>query len=127
MTDIGKPCMVVAEDDIDLGELLKIKFESLGFKVFIALDGVQALELIEQALPSIVVLDIVMPGLSGMEVLQQIRATPAIAAIPVVLMTSNPLEKDIVRSLSLGIVAFVTKPFSLKDIATVVQGALSRL
>jgi DNA-binding response OmpR family regulator len=91
--------------------LIKFKLERSGFVVIWKTDGVQALEAVRSERPDAVVLDVMMPGLSGYEVLEQIKADPDLKGIPVVMLTAQSQEGDILRGIKLGAADYITKPF----------------
>ena len=116
--------IIIADDDLDLCELLETKFRQSDFEVFTARDGLQTIEMIRSVQPVLVILDIIMPSMSGMEVLVQMRSEPAIASIPVILMTAERREKDISIGFALGIVDYIVKPFNLKDLVAQAKGVI---
>ena len=120
-----KATIIVADDDLDLCELLDMKLRQSDFEVFTAMDGLQALEMIRSVRPDLVILDIIMPSMTGMEVLSQMRSEPAIADIPVILMTAERKEKDFSSGFALGIVDYIVKPFNLKDLVVQVKSVIS--
>jgi DNA-binding response OmpR family regulator len=103
--------VVLADDEAHLGHLIKFKLERSGFVVIWKTDGVQALEAVRSERPDAVVLDVMMPGLSGYEVLEQIKADPDLKGIPVVMLTAQSQEGDILRGIKLGAADYITKPF----------------
>lgn len=117
--------IIVADDDLDVCELLDMKLRQSDYEVHIALGGMQALEMIRIVRPHLVILDIMMPLMSGMDVLQQMRSESAIADIPVILMTSKRQEKDVNTGFALGVVDYIIKPFNLKDLVIQVQSVIS--
>lgn len=117
--------IIVADDDLDVCELLDMKLRQSDYEVHIALGGMQALEMIRIVRPHLVILDIMMPLMSGMDVLQQMRSESAIADIPVILMTSKRQEKDVNTGFALGVVDYIIKPFNLKDLVIQVQVVIS--
>lgn len=120
-----KPKIIVADDDFDLCELLDLRLRQSDFEVFTVMDGLQALEMIRSVRPDLVVLDIIMPSMTGMEVLSQMRSEPAIADIPVILMTAERKEKDISIGFAMGIVDYIVKPFNLRDLVAQAKGVIS--
>ena len=127
MMPTPKATIIVADDDLDVCELLDMKLRQSDYDVRIALGGAQALEMIRSVRPNLVILDIMMPLMSGMDVLLQMRSEPAIADIPVILMTSKRQEKDVNTGFALGVVDYIIKPFNLRDlvaqVGTVISGA----
>ncbi len=120
-----KPKIIVADDDFDLCELLDLRLRQSDFEVFTVMDGLQALEMIRSVRPDLVILDIIMPSMTGMEVLSQMRSEPAIADIPVILMTAERKEKDISIGFAMGIVDYIVKPFNLRDLVAQAKGVIS--
>ena len=125
MTLIPKGKIIVADDDLDVCELLEMKLRQSNYQVHTALDGLQALEMIRSIRPNLVILDIMMPLMSGMDVLRQMRSEPAIADIPVILMTAKRQEKDVDSGFALGVVDYIIKPFNLRDLVVQVESVIS--
>ncbi len=125
MNTSTKGIIVIADDDPDICDLLEMKFQQSNYEVHTALDGLRALEVIRNVRPDLVILDIVMPNKTGMEVLNEMRFDPAISGIPVILMTVNRKEKDVEGGFALGIVDYITKPFNLKDLVLLAESAIS--
>lgn len=125
MTPTPKARIIVADDDLDICELLDMKLRQSDYDVRTALGGEQALEMMRSARPHLVILDIMMPLMSGMDVLRQMRSEPAIADIPVILMTSKRQETDVNVGFALGVVDYIIKPFNLKDLVVQVAGVIS--
>lgn len=103
--------VVLADDEAHLGQLIKTKLERSGFIVVWKTDGVQTLEAVRAERPDAVVLDVMMPGLSGYEVLERIKADPELKTIPVVMLTAQSQRGDIQRGMRLGAADYITKPF----------------
>lgn len=120
-----KAKIIVADDDFDLCELLHFRLRQSDFEVFTVMDGLQALELIRSVRPDLVILDIIMPSMTGMEVLAKMRSEPAIADIPVILMTAERKEKDVSIGFAMGIVDYIVKPFNLRDLVAQAKGVIS--
>jgi len=117
--------VLVADDDVDICDMLGMKLRQSGYEVHTALDGLQTLEAIRSVRPDLVILDIMMPFKSGMDVLREMRSDPAIADIPVILMTANRQEKDVESGFALGVVDYINKPFNLKNLVLQAQSVLS--
>ncbi len=120
-----KAKIVVADDDLDLCELLEMKLRQSNYEVFTAMDGAQALEMVRSVRPHLVILDIMMPLMSGMEVLRHLKAEPATADIPIILMTAKRQESDVNSGFALGVVDYIVKPFNLRDLVLQVQSVIS--
>lgn len=103
--------ILIADDDPFLRELLVHKLSAAGHQVFTAEDGGSALAQAREMMHDLVVLDAMMPIVDGFEVLRRLRADPATAAIPVIMLTSLRREEDIVGALKLGAADYLVKPF----------------
>lgn len=103
--------IVLADDEEHLGYMVKFKLERAGYEVVWTTSGTEALEAIRTGRPQLVVLDVMMPDLSGYEVLELLKADETLREIPVVLLTARSQEDDIVRGIELGAADYVTKPF----------------
>jgi DNA-binding response OmpR family regulator len=109
--------VVVADDDELLRSLVEFKLKARGYRVLVAGDGTKALELVAQERPNLVVLDAMMPGLDGFEVLRRVKQDPRLASIPVVMLTARKRESDIVGALQLGASDYLVKPFIPEELA----------
>ncbi len=103
--------ILVCDDDELLTELLQFRLEAKGFDVTVAGDGREALNSIRLAQPDAVVLDAMMPGIDGLEVLRQLREDAVTRDIPVIMLTARKGERDIVDALRLGASDYLSKPF----------------
>ena len=121
-----KPLVLVVDDEADLVELITLNLERNGFEVIGAGDGNVALSHVRKYKPDLVVLDLMLPGVDGTEVARRLRADPATAALPIVMLTAKSEETDVIVGLSLGADDYVTKPFSPKVLVARVQAILRR-
>lgn len=119
----GKVVLVV-DDDVKTTELVKLYLERESYKVLTAHDGTEALKLAREAHPDLMVLDLMLPGLSGFEVFQTLRAE---SDMPVIMLTARTSEQDRLAGLDLGADDYVTKPFSPRELAARVRAVLRRL
>jgi two-component system alkaline phosphatase synthesis response regulator PhoP len=108
---MAKKIMVI-DDEPYIARVIKFKLEQEGYTVYSANDGISGLEKIRQEKPDLVLLDVMMPGLSGYEVCQKIKADTALSQIPVVILTAKGQERDREQGLSVGASDYITKPFS---------------
>jgi len=115
--------IVVAEDNLDLLNLISSRLTKRGYEVATAADGWTALEVIRARRPAAAVLDWVMPVVQGNEVCAELKADPATAGIPVVLLTARASEKDVARGFEGGADEYLTKPFDIEEL----EGMLRRL
>ena len=118
--------ILVADDEPDVLALLSLNLQRAGFEVLRAEDGERALRLAREENPALVVLDLMMPGLSGLEVAKQLKQSPATAGIPVVMLTAKSEEVDRIVGLELGADDYVTKPFSPREMVLRIQSVLRR-
>ena len=103
--------IVLAEDEEHIGYMLKFRLEKEGYEVVWKGDGVAALEAVLADHPDIVILDVMMPGLSGFQVLEKLKLEEATRDIPVVMLSGKSQESDIVHGLRSGATDYITKPF----------------
>jgi DNA-binding response OmpR family regulator len=116
--------ILVVEDDATLRETLAEALEGEGFRVASAADGAEALTAFRQERPDLVLLDLMLPELSGVEVTRIIRAE---SSVPIVILTAKDSELDRVLGLELGADDYVTKPFSLRELSARIRAVLRRL
>jgi DNA-binding response OmpR family regulator len=118
--------VLVVDDDEVVRALLRLNFELEGHDVLEAGDGVTALAAVRDAHPDVVLLDVMMPAPNGFEVCSSMRADPATAAVPVVLLTARAMSSDRVRGHDAGADAYVTKPFDPLELVELVEGLVAR-
>jgi DNA-binding response OmpR family regulator len=116
--------ILIADDEPNILISLEFLMKREGHQVIVARDGLQALEAIRRERPDLVLLDVMMPGKSGFEVCQAVRADETLAAVKVVLLTAKGRDTDVAKGLGLGANAYVTKPFSTKELAQQVRELL---
>jgi DNA-binding response OmpR family regulator len=122
-----QPVILVAEDDPDLQSLLRHALESDGYAVYIAADGQEALDQYDALSPDLLVLDIMMPRLSGFEVLRELRGDDARRQdVPVLVLTSRSGEDDVLTGFELGVDDYLTKPFVIGELRARVRALLAR-
>jgi two-component system phosphate regulon response regulator PhoB len=118
--------LLVVEDDRPIAELLKHHFTSAGFKVTTTPDGDEALILIDEIKPDLVLLDWMIEGTSGIEVCRRLRRSAPTAKLPIIMLTARGHEEDKVRGLEIGADDFVAKPFSPKELVARANALLRR-
>ena len=106
----------IVEDEPDIRETLKYNFSNEGFKVFTAPDGEEALSNIKKVLPDVLILDLMLPGVSGLDVCKSIRADDDIRDMSIIMLTAKGEEIDRVIGFELGADDYVTKPFSVREL-----------
>src|SRR6266446_4809489 len=120
------PKVLVVDDEPDAVELIDFNLKAAGYEVVIAADGAEALKKARSALPSLVVLDLMLPEVDGLEVCKMLRRDPATAAIPIVMVTAKAAEIDRVLGLELGADDYITKPFSPREMVLRLKKLLQR-
>ena len=123
---MGKARLLVVEDDIDIGNMLKIYFSGMEFDVDVAMRGKDALEKTKQVLPHLIVLDIMLPDIDGYEVCRNLRTSMRTSHIPVIFLTQKDERSDKLQGLELGADDYITKPFDIEELKLRVQGAIRR-
>lgn len=116
--------VLIAEDEANIAELLQFLLQREGHKTSTVFDGAAALAAIQEAAPDVLVLDVMLPTLSGYEVLKALRADTKFRDLPVLMLTAKGQEKDRKLAEELGVNAFITKPFSNSDLMKCVAGLL---
>jgi len=120
------PKIVIAEDEPDMLALIASTLRQAGYSPLTAEDGPRALSLARETMPSLIVLDLMLPGISGLEVCRALRGDPATARIPILMLTARAEEVDRIVGLELGADDYVTKPFSPRELALRVKNILRR-
>jgi CheY-like chemotaxis protein len=118
--------VLIADDEPSMRLLVRATIESDQYQVLEASDGDQAWSMIQEHKPSVVLLDVQMPGRSGLEVLAMVRGDPNLAATRVIMLTAKALKADIEVGITAGADLYLTKPFSPLDLLTRVDEALGR-
>ena len=116
----------IVEDEPDIRETLKYNFSNEGFEVFTAPDGAEALSNIKKVLPDVLILDLMLPGLSGLDVCKSIRADDDIRDMSIIMLTAKGEEIDRVIGFELGADDYVTKPFSVRELILRVKVLLKK-
>lgn len=126
MTTQVRTRIVVADDDQDVLDLVVFKLSGAGFDTVAVADGVAALKAIEAAPPKLAILDIAMPGMSGLDVLRRVRANEAIRDLDVILLTGRARDADVDTGFASGATDYVLKPFSPRELLDRVNAVLAR-
>jgi two-component system, OmpR family, alkaline phosphatase synthesis response regulator PhoP len=122
----GKKLLVV-EDEQDILQLVKHYLEKEGFRVLTAMSGIEALRKVKEEKPDLIVLDLMLPEMDGLEVCKRVRSSPETAMLPIIMLTAKAEESDTIVGLELGADDYVTKPFSPKALVARVKALLRRL
>ena len=116
--------ILIADDEEHLGYLVKFKLEKEGFDVIWKKDGRQALEAVQEERPDLVILDVMMPGLTGFEVLEAIKADPELKDTPVIMLTASGQEADTVKGIDMGAADYIVKPFRPAELVARIRRCL---
>jgi DNA-binding response OmpR family regulator len=112
---VAEGTVLVVDDDAVILKLLQISYELEGYQVLVAADGSEALRLVTEGGPDVVVLDVMMPGIDGLEVTRRLRADPATAGLPILLLSAKAQVADVDAGRELAN-EYVTKPFDALDL-----------
>ena len=119
--------ILIVEDDEDIAELVAFNLERQGWSASMAHEGTQGLEMIRSSHPDLVILDIMLPGMDGLDIYRAMKAQPMTASIPVLFLTARAQLEDRLAGLKLGADDYMTKPFSPKELVLRVRNILSRV
>ena len=118
--------ILIAEDEKQIADMIAFKLTNAGHQIIRAHDGEQAVTMATREQPALILLDAMMPGLSGFEVLRRLKRDHVLMDIPVIMVTAKGHERDVLSGLSGGAIDYIVKPFSLKELAARVELALRR-
>ena len=121
-----KPKILVVDDEPDALEVIAFKLKEAGYIPLTAADGLRAVEIVREERPALVVLDLMLPKLDGLEVCKILRRDPATAGIPIIMLTARAAEMDRIVGLELGADDYVTKPFSPRELVLRIKKVLAR-
>ena len=123
---MSKQSVLVVEDEEDIMEVIRFNLEKEGYEVHQALSGEKALQVIENNLPSLVLLDLMLPGINGLDLCRIFKQNDRTKAIPVIMLTAKSEDADIVAGLEMGAEDYITKPFSPRVLLARVRTILRR-
>ena len=121
------PYVLVVEDEDALATLLQYNLEKEGYDITVAGDGEEALILVDERLPDLVVLDWMLPKVSGIEVCRRLRSRPETRNVPIIILTARGEEADRIRGLDTGADDYVVKPFSMTEFCARIRAVLRRI
>jgi len=121
----GQDSILVVDDEAHLRKILKFHLEASGFHVLVAEDGLQALEIAKRDQPALILLDLMMPRMSGNEVCRELKVEPTTRFIPVIVLTAKTGSEEKIRQLENGAQDFITKPFSLAEVLVRVKSMIA--
>ena len=116
--------VLIADDEANIVISLEFLMKREGYQVLVARDGPQALDTIQRERPHLVLLDVMMPGKSGFEVCQAVRGDEALAGVMILMLSAKGRDTDLAKGSALGADAYMTKPFSTKELAAKVRELL---
>ncbi len=119
--------VLVVEDERDIRNLIVLHLERAGFRCRTAANGAEALRAVRTSLPDVLVLDLMLPEVDGLEVCRRLRSEPATAGVPIIMLTAKADEVDRVVGLEMGADDYVVKPFSPKELVARVRAVLRRV
>ncbi|MFF7646770.1 response regulator [Streptomyces canus] len=119
--------VLIADDDADIRDLVAFKLTQNGHRVTAVEDGMAALRAVREQPVELALLDIRMPGMSGLDVCRELRATPETASLPVIMITSRSQEGDVEVGFAAGADDYIIKPFSPRELSSRVNAVLSRV
>lgn len=118
--------ILIVEDEKDIIEVLRYYLEKENYRVHVAQDGFQALELASKIIPNLILLDLMLPRLDGIETCRRLKSDERLRDIPVIMVTAKAEEADKIKGLEIGADDYVTKPFSAKELVARVKAHLRR-
>ncbi|GAA0739887.1 response regulator [Dactylosporangium roseum] len=119
--------ILVADDDMDIRDLVAFKLEQSGYDVVAVDNGIAALTAATENPPDLVVLDVMMPGMSGIDVCRQLRQDHATKGLPIILLTARAQEGDVEVGFGAGADDYIVKPFSPRELVSRVEAVLARM
>ena len=125
MSETAKRKVLIADDEPNIVVSLEFLMKREGHQVSVARDGAAALEAIRRDKPDLVLLDVMMPRLTGFEVCQSVRADESLAGVKILMLTAKGRDTDLAQGLGVGADAYMTKPFSTKELAAKVRQMLA--
>jgi two-component system phosphate regulon response regulator PhoB len=123
----SRPYALLVEDEASLIELIRYNLDREGYEVRVATDGEEAILLIEERLPDIVILDWMLPKVAGIEVCRRLRSKPTTRNLPVIMLTAKAEEVDRIRGLDTGADDYMVKPFSMVELVARIRAVMRRI
>src|SRR3970282_537871 len=118
--------ILIIDDEQDILDLLSYNLKKEGFSILTAKDGISAKETARKTNPDLIILDLMLPGIDGLELCRMLKKDPKIALIPIIMLTAKGQETDKITGLETGADDYVTKPFSVREITARVKALLRR-
>ena len=123
---MSKETILIVDDEEDILELIKFNLKGEGYNILQAMTGEEAIKIAKQSGPDLMVLDLMLPGIDGLEVTRYLKKNDATANIPIVMLTAKGEESDIVTGLELGANDYISKPFSPRELTARIRAILRR-
>jgi len=123
---LAHPKILLIEDEPNQVELIHYNLKAEGYDVLVALDGEEGLELALEEIPDLILLDWMLPKVSGIEVCRQLRRSKITREIPIIMLTARSEESDKIRGLDIGADDYITKPYSIKELLARVRASMRR-
>ena len=117
--------ILTCDDEKPIVRLLQVNFERQGYEVVVAYNGAECLEKVASEKPDLIVLDVMMPGMSGFEVLEKLKSNPDTNSIPVIMLTARAQDVDVLRGWQSGVELYLTKPFNPMELIAFVKRIFS--
>ncbi len=127
VTDVSRNSVLLIEDEPEIREMLTFSLERAGFDVVAAATAEQALDILDGPLPQLLIIDWMLPGMSGVELARRLRRDPLTADLPLVMLTARGEESDKLKSFDAGIDDYVTKPFSPRELVARIKALMRRV
>lgn len=121
-----KAKLLLIEDEEDIAALIKLQSEISGYLLHVEVDGINGLRAVEREKPQLVIIDLMLPGMNGLDVIRKIKGNPVLKTIPVIIISAKSEEIDVILGLELGADDYVIKPFSPKVLFSRVKAILRR-
>lgn len=118
--------ILIVEDDPNIKQLVLFKLKNSGYEVFATSNGIEALDFLKNNAADLIITDVMMPLMSGKELIIELKKNPSTKNIPTIMLTSRTLEKEVVEGLSLGADDYIKKPFSPQELLARVKKILAR-
>ena len=119
--------ILIVDDEKDIADLISFNLDKEGFSTVKTYDGTSVFKTIESQKPDLMILDLMLPGMSGLDICRKVRSNPAIADLPIIMLTAKGDEVDKITGLEIGADDYMTKPFSVKELVARVRTILRRL
>ena len=124
---MGFKSIVIVEDEPETADMLAEMMRLLGYQVLLSVGGLRAIDLIAEEKPDAVLLDLMMPDISGFDILQSIRLDPGLRHIPIIIISAKSLPSDLHRGFEAGAAFYLTKPVAFSDLKKAVEQATSMI